>query len=581
MSFNASRRSVVYSTQGVVASTQPLASAAGIRILELGGNSVDASIAVASVLAVVEPASTGVGGDCFMLHYDESKKKVVGLNGTGRSPKALDIDHIRSLGLEDVRIPLTSIHSVTVPGTIAGWIDAIEKYGSGRVGLDAILAPAIKLCKEGHIISEISAYLTGKCWEDLERLNGNDLLKYWAPIDAPLEPPNIGSLVQNRKLAELLQLVADNGKDGFYKGVVAESIIEEMKTRGGLMDMDDLAAHKSDFVDPIYLDFLEHKIWEIPPNSQGLVVLLALGIIRELDNQKLINLHSMQRNSVEYLHMLIECLKLAFYDSDEYVSDPNCQEADILHRLLSKDYLKSRAKLFSPSGIIDSSVIKHGVPNEDFNQSDTVYFTVSDPYGNVTSFINSLYDGFGSCIVPRTFGGFALQNRGANFNLTPGTKNSLEPSKRPYHTIIPSIITSNDESTVYGMGNMGGFMQPSGHVQHFLNLILFGLNPQESLDSPRCCLSPHPKYSHLDRGRGSSGPVNTPVSLIQLEEDIPEDVFDGLVKLGHEVEYVRGLSRSIFGRGQIIKRTKNNETNTWLYAAGSDKRGDGAAVPLI
>lgn len=304
------------------------------------------------------------------------------------------------------------------------------------------------------------------------------------------------------------------------------------------MNLEDLEAHESNYVEPICLDFLNYKIWEIPPNSQGLVALLALGIIREF------------------------------------------QEDDILPHLLTRKYLKSRAKLFSPDSIIDSSVMKHGVPNKDLNQSDTVYFTVSDPKGNVTSFINSVYHGFGSKIIPRSYGGFVLQNRGSNFSLVPGTKNSLEPSKRPYHTIIPSMITSNDGTTVYGMGNMGGFMQPSGHAQHFFNLILFGLNPQESLDNPRFCLSPHPTYSHLDRGKGSGGPVSTPVTLVELEADFPREIFEGLRNLGHDVKSVGGMSRATFGRGQIIKRTKTS-AKTWHYAAGSDKRGDGAAVAMI
>lgn len=579
---------MVHSTKGIVACSQPLAASAGIKILELGGNSIDASIAVAACLCVLEPASTGVGGDCFLLHYDGETHKISGMNGTGRSPSALSIEFLRKqLGNEEdlpLRLSANSVHSVTVPGGVAGWIDAFETLGSGKVTLAQVLDAAISLCEDGHPISEISASLSQQCWKRLQKQNSKqvDLLQCFASVEDSQVAPKEGDLVVNRPLGSVFRLLAEKGKKGFYEGEVARAIVDEVQSRGGALSLDDLAQHQTTFVEPINLEFLGHKMWEIPPNSQGLVVLIALGIIRELDEDGKICLRDLKQNSTEYLHLLIECLKIAFYDADEYVSDPQYQQADILPRLLSKSYLKSRARFFRKDGIIDSSKMKHGVPDATLNQADTVYFTVSDPQGNATSFINSVYMGFGSAIIPAKFGGFCLQNRGANFNLTPGSKNSLEPNKRPYHTIIPAMITDAvSGELVYSLGNMGGFMQPTGHLQHFLNLILFKLSPQESLDAPRICLSPHPKYADKDRGLGSDGPVSTPVTLVSIEEDMPSDVIEGLRALGHDVEVISGSGRSLFGRGQIIKKSSSEKSSTLLYSAGSDKRGDGCAIPMI
>ncbi|CEP60785.1 gamma-glutamyltransferase family protein LALA0_S01e18910g [Lachancea lanzarotensis] len=587
MSFNSSRASVVHSLKGIVACSQPLAAAAGIKILELGGNSIDASIAVSACLCALEPASTGVGGDCVLLHFEASTKQVIGMNGTGRAPSKLTREWLienQVVSDSDSRLPRSSAHAVIVPGAVAGWIDAFTRLGSKKVTLKQILEPAIDLCEKGHPISEISANLTQNCWKALQSQNieSPELLSSFAPVGNPGQPPKDGDLVINKQLAKVFRVVAENGKEGFYTGEIADAIVDEVARRGGLLSRDDLADHETTFIDPIYLDFLGYRIWETPPNSQGLVALLALGIIQELHEEGIVNLYELKHNSTDYLHLITESLKIAFYDADEYVSDPHHQDADLLHRLLSKGYLKSRCKLFSKTSILDSKAIKHGVPDADLNQSDTVYFTVSDSGGNATSFINSVYVEFGSAIVPRNFGGFVMHNRGANFNLTKGSKNCLGPKKRPYHTIIPSMITdSKTGDLLYSFGNMGGFMQPIGHVQHFLNLILFQLSPQASLDKPRLCLSPHPKYVHLDRGRGSDGPVSTPVTLVSVEEDLESDAVEGLRRLGHDVKVVAGMERSLFGRGQIIKKTKLSDDHTFLYSAGSEKRGDGGTIPWI
>lgn len=586
MPYNSSRRSVVHSTKGIVTSTQPLASAAGVKILDLGGNSADACVAVAACLCVLEPPSTGIGGDCSMLHYDNNTKRVVGLNGTGRSPANLRRGDVllenEHLGRPDSkRMSIDSVHSITVPGAVAGWVDTVQNCGSGRISLSQVLQPAIDLCEKGHPISEISSILTNAGWKKLNTVNDAQLLECFAPVSRPLSAPKDGDIVYNKPLGRILRMIAKTGKDAFYDGEVTGGIVEEVQSRGSLLTHEDLKNHTSSLVEPIYLDFLGGRLWEIPPNSQGLVVLLALGIIKELQRNGAIDLYSMNHNSAEYLHLLIETLKLAFYDVDEYIGDPEFDgDNNVISLLLSDHYLKERTAMFDPSRVIDNSTASHGVPDPNINQSDTVYLTASDPDGNATSFINSVYTGFGSAIIPRKLGGFCMHNRGANFNLLEGSKNCLEGGKRPYHTIIPAIITDPEtDELLYSLGNMGGFMQPTGHVQHFLNLMLFKLSPQESLDVPRICLSPHPKHAHLDRGRGAEGPVSNPVTLVEIEEDIDPMVVEQLRGLGHEVNIVRSHHRSVFGRGQIIKKTSTG--NGFVYSAGTDKRGDGISIPLL
>lgn len=570
-----SRRSTVYSTKGVVASSQPAATAAGVKILELGGNCVDAAIAVSACLCVLEPASTGIGGDCFALYYEQKSNKVHGLNGSGRSASSATVDAtLESLKNKDaLRIPWNSIHAVTVPGAIAGWIDSIEAWGSGKVGLDQILAPAIDLAKNGFVVHEVSANIWKLCESKLKLQNPN--LKANPFLNENGQAPKEGDLFFNPGIASVLELVVKHGKKGFYEGSVAEAVIKTTSSRGHNLSLEDLKSHTSSIVEPISIDFEKHRVWEIAPNGQGLVALLALGMLQELQNEGVVDIYSHKVNSVEYLHLLIELCKLGFYDSDEYVSDPDFGEAP-LSDLLHKSYLQERSHLYSASKILDSETITHGVPNP-INKSDTVYFTVADKNGDACSFINSVYEGFGSAVVVPEFG-FCLQNRGANFNLTKGSKNALEGGKRPYHTIIPSMITNvNDNSLYAAFGNMGGYMQPVGHVQHVLNMTVFGMTPQQLVDTPRFCLCSDP--TGLDRGRGADGPVSTPVTVVALEDGIPEEVAEGLRKLGHTVKLVSGNGRGLFGRAQIIKNI--GKDGKIVYAAGSDPRGDGAAVPII
>ncbi|GAV28222.1 hypothetical protein PMKS-001692 [Pichia membranifaciens] len=589
-----SRRSTVYSTKGIVSSTQPLANAAGIRILEKGGNCVDACVAISACLAVLEPASTGIGGDCFALFYNAREKKVHGINGCGRSAAELSIDWLKKNYPDEIqpnhRLKAYSVFKVTVPGAIAGWVDSIEKWGSGKVNLAEILEPAIDLCENGYVVSQISAHLWTSGEQKLLRENKKDKnLELFLPNDSISKAPMKGQFMLNPDLAKTLKLISQHGKDGFYKGVVADAIVKELGKRNHVLSKEDLQNHVSTFVDPINYEFLDHKLWEIPPNGSGIIALMALGLIKNLDKSGAIKLADLKHNSAEYLHLIIECLKISFKESEEYVSDYDHYKAktgvdhnSIVDTILGDKYLSGRASEFKKDDVIENS--KLVIPNPMF-KSDTVYFTASDSEGNACSFINSLYEGFGSGIIVPDYG-FVLQNRGGNFSLNPKAKNSLEGGKRPYHTIIPGMITkpnsqSGDEELYASYGIMGGYNQPQAHVQVYLNMLLFGMDPQEALDAPRISLFAHPEMKHTDKGHGADGPASNDVTCIGIETGIDIAVVEGLKKLGHSVQVISGNGRKLFGRGQIIRKESGPDSMHLVYAGGSDLRGDGASVPLV
>lgn len=568
-----SRRSVVHSTKGMVASTQPLANAAGIRILEKGGNCVDAAVAVSAALCVTEPTSTGIGGDCFVLFYENKTNKVHGLNGCGKSPQKLTIDLVRKDIPDGPRIPLDSVHAVTVPGAIAGWLDSIESWGSGEVTLEDIFAPAIDLAENGFAVSDIAANLWREVLPTLVERSGDNAKPF---INEDGSFCETGQAFKNAELARVLRLIAKEGKRGFYEGQVAQEIVAAIKKRGGLLELEDLANHTSKPVDPITIDFEGKNLWEIPPNGQGIVALLALGYIKELELRENLDLKAMGHNSTEYLNVLIEALKLAFYDSEHLVTDADFHDLDVA-KALGNQYLSERSQLLKRERVLTREHIDE-VPNPMY-KCDTVYFTTTDKDGNACSFINSVYSLFGSCIIPDKCG-FALQSRGANFNLTKNSINSLEGGKRPYHTIIPSMITHAETNELFAtFACMGGWNQPQAHVQIFLNMVVFGFNPQEAIDAPRFCLVPNEDHRHLDVGKGSSGPISTPATIVCLEDGIAKEVVEELATKGHVVELVTGYDRETFGRAQCILNLSKNGQVVW--AGGSDQRGDGAAVPQI
>lgn len=579
-------RSTVYSTKGMVSSTQPLANAAGIDIMKRGGNCVDACVAIAACLCVVEPMSTGIGGDCFALFYSSKDKTVYGLNGTGRSAAALNIKYLEENAPEDVlptkRFREESVFKVQVPGAIAGWEDAITKWGSGKVSFAECLQPAIELA-QGYVVSQVSSSLwkhqTGKL--NRENVPGPDLDNFLPGGKAP-EP---GQYCVNEDLANTLKTVAEKGKSGFYTSEVAQSIVDELNRRGHPMTLEDLANHESTFVEPISYTFLDHKLWEIPPSGSGIVALLTLGFIDQLDKSGRVNLKAMKHNSVEYLHMVIECLKMAFRDSDTCVNDWDYfrQKYGIDQRedataLLQEKYLSEHCKQFNPSQMTANKDLQD-VPNSMF-KSDTVYFTATDSEGNACSFINSLYEGFGSgIIVPKR--GFVLQNRGGNFNLNPKSRNCLEGGKRSYHTIIPGMITAPKiggiENLYASYGIMGGYNQPQAHVQVYMNMLLFGMSPQDALDAPRISMFANSDTQSTDRGEGADGPASNEYTCVGIESQVDPETVAGLRALGHDMRVISGDNRKMFGRGQIIRKEPGDRL---VYSGGSDPRGDGASVPL-
>ncbi|KAH3673651.1 hypothetical protein WICMUC_003554 [Wickerhamomyces mucosus] len=594
-----SRRSTVYSTKGIVSSTQPLANAAGIKILDKGGNAIDAAVAVAAALGVTETASTDLGGDAFLIYYDNKTKRVSGLNGSGRSAFKLNLEDIKRTHPQDIidnRLSTESVFSVNVPGAVAAWETAIERWGSGNISFYDALQPAINLAENGYPISEISAHLYQISESKLKSINSikgeeflNDDLAKFLPNEGA-KAPVAGQLIKNEYLANTLKLLAEKGSIAFYEGEIAQSIVDEVQSRGGALSLQDLRLHSSTTVFPISYEFLGKKLWEIPPNGSGIIALLTLGLIKALAEKHDIRLEDLEHNSVEYLHVIIETLKLSFKDSEEYVHDQEhlleefgIRSSETIAKLLDpkSGYFEERSQQFSAYRALNNDDLKVGeLPDSTF-KSDTVYFTVSDSDGNAVSFVNSVFHRFGTGIlVPKR--GFFLQNRGANFSLNENSKNFIKGGKRPYHTIIPGLITTplgdGKEELYASYGIQGGFNQPQAHVQVFLNLLLFGYNPQEAIDAPRISLAPHPKLAHTDKGYGSNGPISRSITVVNIEEGIDPEVVKGLEKLGHSVKVVKGLNRKVFGRGQIIKKESQEPL---IYSAGSDQRGDGAAVAFI
>lgn len=552
-----SNRPDVLCQNGAVACTNPYAATIGLEILKAGGNAADAAVAVAATLNVTNPMCTGIGGDAFCLYYDAKTKKVQGLNGSGRSPGQLTLDLLRKEGFgPGTPPPTTHGHMVTVPGAAAAWCDAVKYFGSGKLSMKRILQPAIDLAENGHVVMQVPAYFwqTGSSALKAPRnIHGSEML-----IEG--QAPKWGQVFKNQNLAKVFTKVAEAGAKGFYEGEVAAAIVEAVRHNGGVMTLDDLKGHTSTLVEPISTEYKGVRLWEIPPNGQGIVALMTLNILKGFD------MKALGHNSSEYLHVLAEALSLSFASALAFVADPSKEDVPVT-TLLSEKFAEQRRKLITDSSNPDkfqAGDLRMG--------SDTVYFTVSDKEGNACSFINSNYMGFGTGIVPASCG-FTLQNRGYNFSLEEGHPNAFAPNKRPYHTIIPAMLTdakTGDLLASYGV--MGGFMQPQGHVQVLLNLLEFHMSPQRALDMPRICLGP-----------GHTGITGS----VAVEEGIPQSVIDDLRKKGHDVDGPKiGHDRALFGRGHVITRGawwKDPEDDSILddksvYWVGSDPRAGGMAI---
>ncbi|MDW8146511.1 MAG: gamma-glutamyltransferase [Roseiflexaceae bacterium] len=507
-----------------------MAAQAGLRMLLAGGSAADAVVAAAAALNVVEPMSTGIGGDAFALIYDAQLRTVRALNGSGRAPAGLSRDTFIARGLTS--IPSTGMLPVTVPGAVDAWVELLAAYG--RLPLAQVLAPAIEYAEHGFPVSEIIA----RSWKLAEpKLAAHpDTARTYLPQG---RAPRAGELFRQPGLARSLRLIAEGGRDAFYRGAIAAAIAATSARDGGVLTLEDLAAHRSTWETPISTTYRGYTVYECPPNGQGITALIALNILEGFD------MAALTPASPEALHLQIEALRLAFADAAAYVADP-------AHVHVPTDWLLSAAHAAERRAQIDPQRAMPSVrPSALPGGHDTVYVTAVDADGNAVSFINSLYMAFGSGVVAGDTG-ICLQNRGAGFVLDPDHPNCVAPGKRPYHTIIPCIVTRGDRLWA-SFGVMGGFMQPQGHVQMLVNMIDFGMNPQEALDAPR--------FELIDPYLGQDA--------VALEHD-PE-VAAALAARGHRVVDRQGMFG--FGGGQIIVVDEAG-----VRHAGSDPRKDGCAV---
>jgi gamma-glutamyltranspeptidase / glutathione hydrolase len=524
----ATKRMPVLAPRGVVATRAPLGAQAGLSMLQAGGNAVDAALATAIALTVIEPTSNGIGADAFALVWDGST--LHGFNGSGRAPKAHTLDLFKHKG--HASVPAKGWMAVTVPGAPAAWRDLHARFG--RLPFEKLFEPAIWYAEHGFPVGPV----TGAAWSGVQRSYEQTYTtpeyRGWLETFAPGgKAPGPGDVWSSKDHARTLRLIAESKADAFYRGELAKKIAGFAAETGGYLTVEDLAAHTSTLVDPIGTSYRGYEVWEIPPNGQGIVALTALNILEGFDVSK----HA--RESVESYHLQIESTKLAFADAFAYVAD--MEHADVpVKGLLDKEYAAQRRSLISDKALDP----KPGDPP----RGGTVYLCAADADGMMISLIQSNYQGFGSgVVVPGT--GIALQNRGAGFVLDPAHPNVIAPGKRPFHTIIPAFLTEGGKA-VGPFGVMGGHMQPQGHLQVVVNQVDYGLNPQASLDAPRF---------HWVQGRK----INLEVS--------GEHMAGPLRERGHDVEITR--TSGSFGKGQIIRRLPNGS-----YIAGSEPRCDGAAV---
>ncbi|KAI9477867.1 MAG: gamma-glutamyltranspeptidase [Benjaminiella poitrasii] len=561
-----SRRSTVYGTHAMIASSQPLATQAGLDILRKGGNAADAAVAVAAALNVTEPGSTGIGGDAFCLFYEAKTGKVKGLNGSGRTPTALTLNLIRQdKSISGTSLPANSIHAVTVPGAAAAWVDTVEQFGSGKVDLTTILTPAIDLAENGFPVSHISAHSWQEEASELKMTNDSN---EWLIDNA--RAPEEGEIMTIPTLAKTFRALAKEGKKGFYEGEIGSAIIQTLRSRGSAMTAEDLAEHTSEMIEPISLDYHDWTIWQIPPNGQGITTLMALGIIEQLEELGLVDFEKIEQGSADHLHVVTEALRIAFSDTRHWVSDPSVVQVPT-EQLLDKAYLRSRA-----SQLFDMHKRNATLARGDVVAGNTVYFSVVDEEGNACSFINSIFMHFGSHIVVNDTG-IVLHNRGCNFVLQEDHPNCLGPHKRPYHTIIPSMITNQGQLEAC-FGVMGAFMQPQGQVQVVLNLKHFANRPQHALDFPRLCVAPPlPTKTKTALSPNAYNFTEVSDSVLYLEDGVSEESQRELEARGHVCYRLHHHQRAMFGRGQLIRASVDPRTGCRVLAAGSDPRGDGCA----
>jgi gamma-glutamyltranspeptidase/glutathione hydrolase len=532
-------RSVVHARHGMVAAAHPMAVQIGVSVLEKGGSAVDAAIAVNAALGLLEPMSCGIGGDLFAIVWDARTQRLYGLNASGRAPRALTADKVKPAadGTIDDRTPF----SWTVPGTVNGWFALHERFG--RAPMADLLAPSIRVAREGHPVPEIIA----AAWAGGARAF-KDQPGFAHTFMPEGRAPREGEVFRNPDLARAYEALAQGGRDAFYRGAIAKDIVAFSRRHGGFFTEEDLAADRADWVDPISTDYRGVEIFELPPNGQGISALQLLNVMETFD------VKAMGRDSPAFWHRFVEAKKLVYEDRARFIADPGFHKTSV-DWLLSKDYARARARLIDPA----RAAVRIDAGHPPLAAGDTTYLAVADKEGNMVSLIQSNYDGFGSGYVVEGWG-FAMHNRGALFNLRPGLPNSLEPGKRPFHTIIPAFAMKGGKPWI-AFGVMGGDMQPQGHAQVIVNMVDFGMNLQEAGDAAR--------FYHT----GSSEPTGTLMTtggVLSLESGVPAEVRRDLARMGHRI----GEAVGRFGGYQAVMR----DPVTGVLSGATESRKDGCAM---
>lgn len=534
---NFATRSEVIAKNGMVATSQPLATQVGLKVLQEGGNAIDAAIAANAMLGLVEPTGCGIGGDLFAIVWDAETEKLFGLNASGRSPKNLTLDYFLKNNYE--KIPAYGPLPVSVPGCVDGWFELHKKFGSQPMADN--LAPAIKYAREGFPVSELIAFYM--------RLSSRRLQQYpnFSDVFMPGgSTPDKGEIFKNTALANTYEKIATQGRKVFYEGEIAATIANFIQKQGGFLSEEDLADHKSEWIEPVSASYRGYDVWELPPNGQGIAALQMLNIL------ELHDLKSMGFGSTDYVHLFTEAKKLAYEDRAKFYTDMDFYDVPV-EKLISKEYAEERAKLINPDRAArnyDAGELETG---------NTIYMTVADKFGNMVSLIQSNYRGMGSGMTPPGLG-FILQDRGELFSLDKGHANVYKPAKRPFHTIIPGFVTK-DGKPFMSFGVMGGAMQPQGHVQILVNMIDFGMNLQEAGDAPRI------------QHHGSSEPTGDIMNdggYVTLETGYDYQVIRELMMKGHDIRWDVGG----YGGYQAIMY----DAEEGVYFGASESRKDGQAA---
>jgi len=529
-------RSTVACQNGIVCSEQPLAVMAGIDILKAGGNAIDAAVCANAMLSLVSPMMCGPGGDLFAIIWNQAEQKLLGLNASGRSPYNWNLNDAKAMGID--YIPEFSPLAWTVPGCLSGWKALLEKMGTFDIA--TLLQAPIEYSRKGFPVSPLIA------WERM--LSEMDDIKNMAPTFRPDgKAVKFGDIFKNQDLGDFFEIIAKEGIDSFYKGQIAERIVKFSDAQGGKLSIADFNDHTANWIDPVSSNYRGYDVWEIPPSGQGIAALQILNLLEHFD------IGSLKPNSAEQLHLFLEAKKLAFEDRAVYYADMDFANVP-LKQLISKEYAAQRVKLIDPN-----RAAAKVAPGRINSPSDTTYVTVADKEGNMISLIQSIYHGGGSRFVPDSLG-FCLQNRGLAFSLNPNALNKLEPHKRPFHTIIPGFVTKENQP-VFSFGVVGADFQTQGHAQILMNIIDFGMDPQQAGEQPRVQHSESSSFT---------GTKIASAGTVALEPNIPESVKQKLTEMGHKID----PETAAFGGYHGIWR----QPTPRRYFGASDPRRDGCAI---